>query len=281
MKKFMLITSCLLLLAGTTALPAMAQDATAPPAITPPPTAEAPAPAPPPARSKRGPPDGSAHGSITGGGEYFWEDSGNAKFNEYRYKQSEPWGGFGGLNAYAISPDGSHRMDLSIDYRSPEDLDVDLTSQTFGLYKFDFGYQRMGHVFAYGVKSVFDGVGTGNLTLKPGLGLPIPAANASALQSADAKANSVDLLLRRDKLGADLDLDMFWPLDVNLGFTWENRQGARPFGGSLGFGAAVETAEPIDYDTYNAKAGAGIRRQSPVSRAPTTTTPPSTTITWP
>ena len=122
MKKFTLITSCLLLLAGTTALPAMAQEATAPPAITPP-TAEAPAPAPPPA------PEGEApgwimHGSITGGGEYFWEDSGNAKFNEYRYKQSEPWGGFGGLNAYVISPDGSHRMDLSIDYRSPEDLDV-------------------------------------------------------------------------------------------------------------------------------------------------------------
>ena len=130
-----------------------------------------------------------------------------------------------------------------------------MTSQTFGLYKFDLGFQRMGHVFAYGVKSVFDGVGTGNLTLKPGLGLPIPAANASALQSADANGNSVDLLLRRDKLGADLDLDMFWPLDLNLGFTWENRQGARPFGGSLGFGAPVETAEPIDYDTYNAKAG--------------------------
>ncbi|MGC2422940.1 MAG: MtrB/PioB family outer membrane beta-barrel protein [Nitrospirota bacterium] len=253
MKKFMLITSCLLLLAGTTALPAKAEDATAPPAITPP-TVEAPTPAPPPA------PEGEApgwimHGSITGGGEYFWEDSGNAKFNEYRYKQSEPWGGFGGLNAYAISPDGSHRMDLSIDYRSPEDLDVDLTSQTFGKYKFDFGFQRMGHVFAYDVKSVFDGVGTRNLTLKPGLGLPLPATNAGGLRSADANANSVDLLLRRDKLGADLDLDMFWPLDLNLGFTWENRQGARPFGGSLGFGAAVETAEPIDYDTYNAKAG--------------------------
>ena len=135
-------------------------------------------------------------------------------------------------------------MDLSIDYRSPEDLNVDLTSQTFGLYKFDFGFQRMGHVFAYGVKSVFDGVGTGNLTLKPGWD-PLPAANVLALQLADAQANSVDLLLRRDKLGADLDLDMFWPLDLNLGFTWENRQGARPFGGSLGFGAPVEIAEPI------------------------------------
>ncbi len=254
MKKFMLITSCLLLLAGTTALPVMAQEATAPPAIAPPATAEAPAPAPPPAPEGEAP-GWIAHGSITGGGEYFWEDSGNAKFNEYRYKQSEPWGGFGGLNAYVISPDGSHRMDLSIDYRSPEDIDVDLTSQTFGLYKFDFGFQRMGHVFAYGVKSVFDGVGTGNLTLKPGLGLPIPAANLSALQSADAQANSVDLLLRRDKLGADLDLDMFWPVDLNLGFTWENRKGDRPFGGSLGFGAPVEIAEPINYDTYIGKAG--------------------------
>ncbi len=172
MKKFMLITSCLLLLAGTTALPVMAQEATAPPAIAPPATAEAPAPAPPPAAEGEAP-GWIAHGSITGGGEYFWEDSGNAKFNEYRYKQSEPWGGFGGLNAYVISPDGSHRMDLSIDYRSPEDIDVDLTSQTFGLYKFDFGFQRMGHVFAYDAKSVFDGVGTGNLTLKPGLGLPL------------------------------------------------------------------------------------------------------------
>lgn len=254
MKKFILITSCLLLMAGTTALPVMAQDVTAPPAITPPPTvAEAPAPAPPPDGLTPG--GWTTHGSITAGGEYFWEDSGSAKFNEYRYNQSEPWGGFGGLNAYTISPDGSHRVDLSIDYRSPEDLDVDLTSQSFGKYKFDFGYQRMGHVFAYGVKSVFDGVGTGNLTLKPGLGLPIPASNPTALQVADANANSVDLLLRRDKLGADLDLDMFWPLDLNLGFTWENRKGDRPFGGSLGFGAPVETAEPIDYDTYNGKAG--------------------------
>jgi MtrB/PioB family decaheme-associated outer membrane protein len=255
MKKFTLIMSCLLLLAGTTALPAVAEEAAAPPVITPPATAaEAPAPAPAPSAEGEAP-GWIAHGSITGGAEFFWEDSGSAKFNEYRYKQSEPWGGFGGLNAYVISPDGSHRMDLSIDYRSPEDLDVDLTSQTFGQYKFDFGFQRMGHVFAYGVKSVFDGVGTGNLTLKPGLGLPIPASNPTALQTADANANSVDLLLRRDKLGADLDLDMLWPVDVNLGFTWENREGARPFGGSLGFGAPVETAEPIDYDTYNGKAG--------------------------
>jgi MtrB/PioB family decaheme-associated outer membrane protein len=269
MKKFTLITSCLLFLAGTAALPVMAQETPAPPAA-----AEAPAPAPPPASEGEAPegeaPGWIAHGSITGGAEFFWEDSGSAKFNEYRYKQSEPWGGFGGLNAYAISPDGSHRMDLSIDYRSPEDLDVDLTSQTFGQYKFDFGFQRMGHVFAYDAKTIYNGTGTGLLTINPAVkaailsgvpstlpqttaGLQTLASNLNGVLAKDAQ--TTDLLLRRDKLGADLDLNMLWPVDLDLGFIWENRDGSRPYGGTFGFGNAVEIAEPIQYDTYNAKAG--------------------------
>jgi MtrB/PioB family decaheme-associated outer membrane protein len=268
MKKFTLIMSCLLLLVGTTALPVMAQEATAPPAITSPATAaEAPAPAPAPSTEGQTP-GWIAHGSITGGAEFFWEDSGSAKFNEYRYKQSEPWGGFGGLNAYVISPDGTHRMDLSIDYRSPEDLDVDLTSQTFGQYKFDFGFQRMGHVFAYDAKTIYDGTGTGMLTINPALkgrilsGLPATQTTAglqtlaSNLDGVLANgAHTTDLLLRRDKLGADLDLNMLWPVDVNLGFIWENRDGSRPYGGTFGFDNALEIAEPIDYDTYDGKAG--------------------------
>ncbi len=278
MKKLLLITTCLLLLAGFNGI-AMAQDNTSPSAAsdTSAPAATAPTTAQDTSASDtddglptlhNGPGGWTVHGSVTGGLEYFWEDNESAKFNEYRYEQSEPWGGCGSIKDYAISPDGSHRIDFSALWRSPQDINIDLESQAYGKYRFDFGYQRFGHVFAYDVKTIYNGLGTGNLTINPATkaaimagvappqttaGLQTIASNLNSVLATDA--NTADIELRRDRINTDLDLSLLWPLDVDLGFNYENRTGDRPYGGTFGFGNAIEIAEPINYDTYDANAG--------------------------
>ncbi len=282
MRKFLLITTSLLLLAGLNGI-ATAQDNTSTSAA---PDSSAPAATTPSTDASssqdtsasdtgdgltalhNGPGGWTMHGSLTGGLEYFREDSGNAKFNEYRYKQSEPWGGYAGIEKYAISPDGSHRIDFSAFWRSPQDINIGLESQAYGKYRFDFGYQRFGHVFAYDVKTVYNGLGTGNLTINPATkaaimagvappqttaGLQTLAGNLNSVLATDA--NTADIELRRDRINTDLDLTLLWPVDVDLGFNYESRTGDRPYGGTFGFGNALEIAEPINYDTYDANTG--------------------------
>ncbi len=276
MKKLLLITTSLLLLAGLNGI-ATAQDNTPASGA---PGSSAPAAAAPSTAAfsqytsvsytedglpalHNGPGGWTVHGSLTGGLEYFWEDSGSAKFNEYRYEQAEPWGGYAGIEKYAISPDGSHRIDFSAFWRSPQDINIDLESQAYGKYSFDFGYQRFGHVFAYGARTLYNGLDTGNLTINPDTKAAILAgvsAGGTALPDVLNSelindANIDDIELRRDRINTNLELTLLWPVDVDFGFNYEHRAGDRPYGGTFGFSDAVEIAEPINYDTYDANTG--------------------------
>ncbi len=201
-------------------------------------------------------------GSVTGGFEFFSGDFNNAKFNEYRVRRESPWGGFAEVEANYAKPDGNHEYNLCLKYRSLEDIDMHFDTMSYGEYKFFVNYQRMGHTFATNVHTVYSGDGTGNLTIpastlatvNPSDTFTLPGS-ALALKDAVADAHTIDLFLIRDRVKTGLDWMSFKPLTLYALFDYEHREGDRPYGATFGTDNGIEIPEPIDYDTYNAKAG--------------------------
>jgi len=197
------------------------------------------------------------YGSVTVSPEYYLGDEDNAKFNEYRYNKDTEVGGWLDIDLLYAPLDTDHRMKLKLRYESPEDVDVDLGSMVYGMYRFDATYQRMGHVFARDVNSLYSGNETNHLTINDAIQsgaetAPNAAALADFLQAAAQSSHKIDLQLRRDKVGAELRWDSLDPVTFQTYFNYESRVGSRPYGGNFSFSNAVEVPEPIDYDTYNA-----------------------------
>ena len=241
MKKFVYFL-CFVTLFGLSALTAAADDATTGLSAAPA-TAD----------------DGTTVGQVTGGFEFFSGDFNNAKFNEYRVDRHGPFGGFFNADFLSMPTDGTHRYQFDLGYRSLEDLDVNIGVLDYGKYNIDLGYQRFGHDFANSVKSLYSGDGTGRLTIPSQVRDEInPGGTFSlaGLRDAVGSAHTIDLFLTRDRFNAGFDWMSLGPLTLNADFGYEHREGDRPYGGTFGFGNAVEIPEPINYDTYNVKAGA-------------------------
>ncbi|MEK7288278.1 MAG: MtrB/PioB family outer membrane beta-barrel protein, partial [Elusimicrobiota bacterium] len=127
---------------------------------------------------------------------------------------------------------------------------------SYGIYRFGLSLGSMGHNFAFGAKSLYDGIGTANLTLPDDLQTDLSGSAsttdaANRLRAYADSAGSTDLALRRDQIAMDLAWDVKDPIKVNLDWSNEKRKGTRPFGATFGFGNAIEVPEPIDYDTTN------------------------------
>lgn len=163
---------------------------------------------------------------------------------------------------------------------------------TYNAFKFSAFYNETPHVFATNAKPVWNGVGTGTLTLPAGIA---PASvteaknavdgNYTAFQGAVRNAPTTTLELERKKLGIKLEGYLTPTLSGFVGYTNERRQGTRPFGGGFIFdfirwsgaaqstpsgsstyaagtpggfyasGAVMETVEPLDYTTHDLLGG--------------------------
>ena len=117
------------------------------------------------------------------------------------------------------------------------------------------------HVFTDRYRSLWSGVGTGTLTLLPGLTpggtASIPADNAAAVALTAADPGST-LSLKRRRAGARLDLTLSATWKAYVSYALEERRGARPFAavwGNAGGTAPIEVAEPVNYDTEDILAG--------------------------
>jgi len=141
--------------------------------------------------------------------------------------------------------------------------------------KFSAFYNETPHVFSTNARPLWNGVGSGNLTLPAGLvaGTHTQADPASyaALQAAVAAAGETTLSVERKKIGVRVDAPVAEGLHGFVSYTNERREGARPFGGAFIFdfirrspsnpvgnnvlGAVTETVEPIDYTSHDFLAG--------------------------
>ena len=115
-------------------------------------------------------------------------------------------------------------------------------------------YNETPQVFTANYRSLWSGLGSGNLSLSsltPG-GTTNAATTQTNIQNALAATNNSDLEVLRRKAGVryDANLGNFWKYYAS--FTDEKRQGSRPFGavfGGGGGGGNVEIPQSIDYDT--------------------------------
>jgi hypothetical protein len=135
-------------------------------------------------------------------------------------------------------------------------------------------YNETPHVYTTTYRSLWEGIGTGNLTLSattPALvagGGNVAAQTVSQdIRTALASVPDSELKLVRKKGGIQYDLTLSDSWKMYASYTHEKREGARPFGavwGGFDGGGSVEIPESIDYTTHEIAAGVGYRdlRQS-------------------
>lgn len=207
-------------------------------------------------------------------------------------KTAGGWEYYGHVEVGAIGTDGDKN---ARDFKRYKDVDNGLLINNFGLamekadsanyveitgggvgrddqfYSVKFGryndwkvkafYNETPHVFTTSFRSIYDGIGTNNLTVKAGLtpGGTATVANDNAAVAAVANANAgTELGLVRRKGGVRFDKDLHNDWKFFASYTNEKREGARPFGSVWNAGggtAPVETVEPINYNTHDVVAG--------------------------
>ncbi len=177
---------------------------------------------------------------------------------------------------YQDVENGAYVNNLSLQLKKPGTGDfIDLTAggvgrhdQYYGLqfgryndWKVKIFFSEIPHVFTDSYKSLWTGVGTGNLTLLPGLtpGGTVSTANDNAnVAAVAASVTPTSLSLTRKKGGIRIDKNLSDTWKAYLAYSLERRKGARPFGAVWGNNpgtAPIEIPEPIDYTTHDILAG--------------------------
>ncbi len=153
----------------------------------------------------------------------------------------------------------------------------------YGDFRIGARFQEMPRLFTDQARTVFQGAGTGTLTLADGLvpGNNSPARVAAALQS----VAPLTLGYTRKNAGVDFDMATGEAWRVYARYDQERKNGTRASGGAAGFPGIplVETVEPIDYRTHNVQAGAqwvGARAQANLSYAGSLFRNGIDTLTW-
>jgi hypothetical protein len=204
-----------------------------------------------------------------------WEFSGQLEFGfisgdaddrnaEYRMYQDADNGAYlNNFNFHFKQPATARFIDVSGGSAGRHDQFYALQFGRYNDWKIRVFYNETPHVFTDQYKSLWSGVGTGNLTLLPGL---TPGGSGStATDNANVMAQALNnpdttLGLVRKKAGirADLHLTNTWLAYVS--YTHEDRTGARPFGAVWGDinsngTAPIELPEPINDTTHEFLAG--------------------------
>ncbi len=180
----------------------------------------------------------------------------SAKAEEYRDLSS----GFGGdlRIKHEVKESGDYAT-LTGENLDREDQKVTLSGGRFGQYKFDFSYNQIPHRFAYNANSIYSGTGSGNLTLPDSAQANLTSAsnNADLINRLNAlmesEGHDVNLQILRKTGKLKVDYSGYKPYSLKVDVSSEKRSGARPGMGSFGFGNVIELAEPVDFNTSQAR----------------------------
>lgn len=146
-------------------------------------------------------------------------------------------------------------LDVTVGAVGRDDQYYRATIGQYGDFKTNIYFSQIPKMFTDQARTVFQGAGSGNLTLPAGLvpGHNTPAQIAAALQS----ATPFDVGFTRKKAGLDIDATPGSYLRLYARYTQDQKNGTRPSGGAASFPGVptVETIEPIDYKTHNVLAG--------------------------
>ncbi len=176
---------------------------------------------------------------------------------------------------YADRDQGVLPADFALEVRQPEkalwgEVHLQSVARDDALYRVALGrYDRfrlrafhdsVPRVYMNDATILFTGAGSEYLSLPAGL---TPGSNTGAeIDAALATSPQSSLSVDRTRTGISLELAPLAHLSLFTTYRFDERQGARPFGGSLFFGfvspalgSLVEGASPIDYRTHDLSVG--------------------------
>jgi len=136
----------------------------------------------------------------------------------------------------------------------------------FGRYhawKMKLFFNETPHLYTDQYKTLWSGIGTGNLTLLPGMtpgGTGSIAADNAAVAARALSGPDILLGVVRKKAGIRFDVDLSSTWKGYVGYTREDRKGAQPYGAvwgdvNTGGTAPIDVPEPIDDTTHQILAG--------------------------
>jgi MtrB/PioB family decaheme-associated outer membrane protein len=143
------------------------------------------------------------------------------------------------------------------------DQTYQLTLGKYGVFTGTLFYDSIPHIFSTNAKILWDGAGTGRLTLPPTL---TPGASTpSQVQSVLAALFPGEVSLTREKAGMALTYTPGELSEVFFRFGYEEREGTRPLGATFGYpfqNGVTELVEPIEYRTFEVNAGARFKGET-------------------
>ncbi len=122
----------------------------------------------------------------------------------------------------------------------------------YGAFNVTAFFDSIPHLYSTEVRSIWNGAGSGNLTLKDGL---TPAGSTPAQVSAVAAAVApTSLQVTREKAGVSLNYTPYedWQMFVQLSNEW--RDGTQPISATFGYpfqNGATQIIQPIHYRTFD------------------------------
>ena len=187
----------------------------------------------------------------------------NALFRKYRDVTNGPY--LNRFDAEALKPDEARFVELMGGGVGRNDQFYGLKIGRYNDYRVSLSFSETPHLTSMSARPIWQGIGTGNLTLTPANGVAAGgastnnAANAAALQALIRQTGDTDLGLVRRAGDAQVEITLGAGWTFSSGYAIERRKGARAFGGNEGNG---ETVEPIDYRTHDLRAGVQFADES-------------------
>jgi MtrB/PioB family decaheme-associated outer membrane protein len=143
------------------------------------------------------------------------------------------------------------------------DQTYQLTLGRYGVFTGTLFFDSIPHVFSTNSRILWEGAGTGRLTLPSSL---TPGASTpSQVQSVLAALFPGEVSLKREKAGMSLTYTPHELSEVFFRFGYEAREGTRPFGATFGYpgqDGAMELVEPLEYRTFDIHAGARFKGET-------------------
>lgn len=183
-------------------------------------------------------------------------DNRNALFRQYRDIDNGIY--LNTLGIEASQPDAARFVAITAGGVGRSDQFYGIQWGRYNDYRVNLSYSETPHVFSTTARPIWQGVGSGNLTLPvwpgvaPGGASGNNATNSAALRGLIGANGESELGLLRKRGGARFDMNLSETWKFFSSYSLEHRKGMRPFGGNAGNG---ETVEPIDYKTHELAAG--------------------------
>ena len=195
-------------------------------------------------------------GSIAAGGLFESGDTDETRFGRYTDWDDGLW--LRWLDARFVQPTAGWYARFAAGDVAREDAVYRGELGKPGVFRLRAGWSGIPVPYANDAQLIFLGAGSDRLTLRPPL--VVGGNTTPALDAALASAGMRVLSVQRDETRVELDLRPREGLRVFARYGQDERNGDRPFGGSLGFPAGtaaayVETVEPIHQQTRRASLG--------------------------